>query len=51
MTQNCAQKPLSMYGITKSSGELLCDYYSDKFNLDCRGLRLPGVISPDKDFV
>ena len=38
-------RPRSMYGVTKVTGELLGYYYWDKFGLDARGLRLPGVIS------
>ena len=34
-----------MYGISKASGELICDYYVAKYNLDIRGLRYPGLIS------
>ena len=34
-----------MYGITKVSGELLCDYYYQHFAVDTRGLRYPGLIS------
>ncbi len=37
--------PKTMYGLTKAAGELLCDYYVAKFNLDIRGLRYPGLIS------
>jgi len=37
--------PKTMYGLTKASGEMLCDYYVAKFNLDVRGLRYPGLIS------
>lgn len=37
--------PQTMYGLTKVAGELLCDYYVKKFNLDVRGLRYPGLIS------
>jgi nucleoside-diphosphate-sugar epimerase len=37
--------PRTMYGITKVAGELLCDYYVDKFGLDVRGVRYPGIIS------
>ncbi len=39
------QRPTTIYGITKVSGELLCDYYHARFGLDTRGLRLPGLIS------
>ena len=37
--------PKTMYGLTKASGELLCDYYVAKFGLDVRGIRYPGLIS------
>lgn len=37
--------PKTMYGLTKVAGELLCDYYVQKFGLDIRGLRYPGLIS------
>ncbi len=39
------QRPNTMYGITKLTGELLCDYYHQRFALDTRGLRYPGLIS------
>jgi nucleoside-diphosphate-sugar epimerase len=39
------QRPTTMYGVTKVSGELLCDYYAARFGVDTRGLRLPGLIS------
>jgi len=41
------QRPTAMYGVTKVAGEMLCDYYSRRFNVDTRGLRLPGLISAD----
>jgi nucleoside-diphosphate-sugar epimerase len=34
-----------MYGVTKVSAELLCDYYFAKFGVDTRGVRFPGLIS------
>jgi nucleoside-diphosphate-sugar epimerase len=34
-----------MYGVTKLTGELLCDYYFKKFKVDTRGVRFPGLIS------
>ncbi len=37
--------PKTMYGLSKASAELLCDYYVAKYNLDIRGLRYPGLIS------
>jgi len=43
--QDTLQRPTTMYGVNKVSGELLCDYYFNKFGLDTRGLRFPGLIS------
>lgn len=43
--QTTIQRPTTIYGVTKVSGELLCDYYHARFGLDTRGLRLPGLIS------
>ncbi|MEQ8163887.1 MAG: NAD-dependent epimerase/dehydratase family protein, partial [Smithellaceae bacterium] len=43
--QVTVQRPSTIYGITKLSGELLCDYYFHHFGVDIRGLRLPGLIS------
>jgi len=43
--QDTLQRPTTMYGITKVTGELLCDYYARRFGVDARGLRLPGIIS------
>lgn len=43
--QVTVQRPTTMYGVTKVAGELLCDYYADRFGVDTRGLRLPGLIS------
>jgi nucleoside-diphosphate-sugar epimerase len=39
------QRPDTMYGVTKVASELLCDYYAQRFAVDTRGLRLPGLIS------
>ncbi|MDH3229464.1 MAG: L-threonine 3-dehydrogenase [Alphaproteobacteria bacterium] len=43
--QDTIQRPVTMYGVTKVAGELLCDYYARRFGVDTRGLRLPGLIS------
>ena len=43
--QDTVQRPTSMYGVTKVSGELLCDYYHKRFGVDTRGVRFPGLIS------
>jgi nucleoside-diphosphate-sugar epimerase len=43
--QVTVQRPTTMYGVTKVAGELLCDYYADRFGVDARGVRLPGLIS------
>ncbi|YCA41525.1 L-threonine 3-dehydrogenase [Bacillus sp. JZ8] len=43
--QDIIQRPTTMYGVNKVSGELLCDYYYSKFGVDTRGLRFPGLIS------
>lgn len=43
--QDTLQRPTTMYGVTKVSGELLCDYYFQKFGVDTRGVRFPGLIS------
>jgi nucleoside-diphosphate-sugar epimerase len=43
--QDTIQRPDTMYGVTKVAGELLCDYYHKRFDLDTRGVRFPGLIS------
>jgi len=43
--QDTIMRPYSMYGVTKVSGELLCDYYHMRFGVDTRGVRFPGIIS------
>lgn len=45
--QDTIQRPTTMYGVTKVAGELLCDYYYEKFDVDTRGVRYPGLISYD----
>ncbi len=43
--QDTIQRPTTMYGVTKVSGEVLADYYHLKFGVDTRGVRYPGIIS------
>ncbi|HEV8015084.1 MAG TPA: NAD-dependent epimerase/dehydratase family protein [Stellaceae bacterium] len=43
--QDTVQRPTTIYGITKVTGEMLGDYYARRFGVDVRGLRLPGLIS------
>jgi nucleoside-diphosphate-sugar epimerase len=43
--QNTVQRPTTIYGVTKVAGELLCDYYFQRFAVDSRGVRFPGIIS------
>src|SRR5699024_4359136 len=43
--QDTLQRPTTMYGVNKVAGELLCDYYHERFGLETRGARFPGLIS------
>jgi len=37
--------PTTLYGISKVMTELMADYYGRRYDLDIRGVRLPGIIS------
>ncbi|MBQ3985106.1 MAG: NAD-dependent epimerase/dehydratase family protein, partial [Bacteroidales bacterium] len=43
--QDTIQRPTSMYGVTKVATELLSDYYFEKYGVDTRSVRFPGLIS------
>jgi nucleoside-diphosphate-sugar epimerase len=45
--QETVLRPTTMYGVTKVSGELLCDYYAHRYGVDVRGVRYPGIISSE----
>lgn len=42
--QHTATNPNTIYGVTKVAGEQLCAYYYQKYNIDVRSLRYPGLI-------
>ena len=43
--QDTIQRPETIYGVTKVTGELLSDYYAKRFGVDTRSVRFPGLIS------
>lgn len=43
--QDTIQRPATIYGVTKVTGELLSDYYFTRFGVDTRSVRFPGLIS------
>lgn len=46
---NCPQQtiiePTTVYGISKYAGEFWCNYFHQRFNVDVRSIRYPGLIS------
>jgi nucleoside-diphosphate-sugar epimerase len=43
--QFCTMDPNTVYGISKLAGERWCEYYFQKYGLDVRSIRYPGLIS------
>ena len=43
--QHTIMEPTTVYGITKQVGERWCDYYFQRYNVDVRSIRYPGIIS------
>jgi nucleoside-diphosphate-sugar epimerase len=47
--QNCPQQtiiePITVYGISKYAGEFWCHYFHQRYGVDVRSIRYPGLIS------
>jgi nucleoside-diphosphate-sugar epimerase len=47
--ENCPQRtiiePITVYGISKYAGEFWCNYFHQRYGVDVRSIRYPGLIS------